>query len=84
MDLYVWLSHRTYRIRPGGVKISLDALHRQFAPDINLASRRYFRQCLRRDIEAILTVHPGFNVQLKRDALLIFDSEPPVPRLPGN
>ena len=84
MDLYAWLSHRTYRIRPGGVKISLDALHRQFAPDINLASRRYFRQCLRRDIEAILTVHPGFNVQLKRDALLIFDSEPPVPRLPGN
>ena len=84
MDLYVWLSHRTYRIRPAGVKISLDALHRQFAPDINLASRKLFRQRLRGDLNAILTVHPGFKVQLKRDALLLFASEPPVSRLPGN
>ena len=84
MDLYVWLSHRTYRIGRARVKISLDALHRQFAPDIDIASRRYFRQCLRGDLDAILTVHPGFKVQLQRDALLLFDSEPPVPRVPGN
>ena len=84
MDLYVWLSHRTYRIGPRGIKIRLEALHRQFAPDINLATRKLFRQRLRGDLDAILTVHPGFKVQLKRDALLLFDSEPPVPRLPGN
>ena len=83
MDLYVWLSHRTYRIRPSGVKIRLDALHRQFAPDIDPNSRKLFRQRLRGDLDAILAVHPGFNVQLTRDALLLFDSEPPVPRLPG-
>ena len=83
MDLYVWLSHRTYRIRSSGVKISLDALHRQFAPDIDSTSRKLFRQRLRGDLDAILTVHPGFKVQLMRDALILFDSEPPVPRLPG-
>ena len=83
MDLYVWLSHRTYRIRPGGVKISLDALHRQFAPDIDSSSRKLFRQRLQGDLDAILTVHPGFKVQLMRDALILFDSEPPVPRLPA-
>ena len=83
MDLYIWLSHRTYRIRPSGIKIRLEALHRQFAPDIDPNSRKLFRQRLRGDLDAILTVHPGFNVQLTRDALLLFDSEPPVPRLPG-
>ena len=83
MDLYVWLSHRTHRIRPGGVKIRLEALHRQFAPDIDPTSRKLFRQRLRGDLDAILTVHPGFNVQLMRDALILFNSEPPVPRLPG-
>ena len=83
MDLYVWLSHRTYGISPRGIKISLDALRRQFAPDIAPTSHRYFRQCLRYDLDAILAVHPGFKVQLTRDALLLFDSEPPVPRRPG-
>ena len=83
MDLYVWLSHRTHRIRPSGVKIRLEALHRQFAPDIDSTSRKLFRQRLRGDLDAILSVHPGFKVELMRDALILFDSEPPVPRLPG-
>ena len=42
MDLYVWLSHRTHRIRPSGVKIRLEALHRQFAPDIDSTSPQTF------------------------------------------
>ena len=81
MDLYTWLSHRTYRIRRrNGISIPLGNLHRQFAPDINPASCRLFRSRLRHDLEAILTVHPGFKFKQTTDALTLFDSDPPVPR----
>ena len=82
MDLYNWLSHRTYRIGPRGIKIPLAALQLQFAPDLSQNSRKNFRRLLQRDLDVIRAVHPGFNVQLTRDALLLFDSEPPVPRIP--
>ena len=81
MDLYTWLTHRTYRIRPSGVKIRLEALQPQFAPDLSQNSRKNFRRLLQRDLDVIRAVHPGFNVQLTRDALMLFDSEPPVPRI---
>ena len=76
MDLYAWLSHRTYRIRSrNGISIPLENLHKQFAPDINhTASHRLFRHRLRKDLEAILTVHPGFNFKQTTDALTLFDS----------
>ena len=82
MDLYAWLSHRTYRIRSrNGISIPLENLHKQFAPDINhTASHRLFRHRLRKDLEAILTVHPGFNFKQTKDALTLFDSPPPLPR----
>ena len=82
MDLYTWLTHRTYRIGPRGIKIPLAALQLQFAPDLSQNSRKNFRRLLQRDLDVIRAVHPGFNVQLTRDALLLFDSEPPVPRIP--
>ena len=81
MDLYAWLSYRTYRIRcRNGITIPLENLRRQFAPDINPASYRLFRSRLRYDLEAILTVHPGFKFKQTTDALTLFDSDPPVPR----
>ena len=82
MDLYTWLTHRTYRIGPRGIKIPLAVLQPQFAPDLSQNSRKNFRRLLQRDLDVIRTVHPGFNVQLTRDALILFDSEPPVPRVP--
>ena len=82
MDLYAWLSHRTYRIGPRGIKIPLAALQLQFAPDLSQNSRKNFRRMLQRDLDVIRAVHPGFKVQLTRDALILFDSEPPVPRIP--
>ena len=82
MDLYTWLSYRTYRIGPRGIKIPLAVLQPQFAPDLSQNSRKNFRCLLQRDLDVIRAVHPGFNVQLTRDALLLFDSEPPVPRIP--
>ena len=39
-----------------------------------------FRFRLRYDLEAILTVHPGFKFKQTTDALTLFDSDPPVPR----
>ncbi len=39
-----------------------------------------FRSRLRHDLEAILTVHPGFNFKQTKDALTLFDSDPPVQR----
>ena len=81
MDLYTWLTHRTYRIGPRGIKIPLAVLQPQFAPDLSQNSRKNFRCLLQRDLDVIRAVHPGFNVQLTRDALLLFDSEPPVPRI---
>ena len=81
MDLYTWLTHRTYRIGPRGIKIPLAVLQPQFAPDLSQNSRKNFRCLLQRDLDVIRAVHPGFNVQLTRDALLLFDSEPPVPSI---
>ena len=81
MDLYAWLSHRTYRIRcRNGISIPLENLRRQFAPDLSPASYRLFRQRLREDLEAILTVHPGFEFKQTKDTLTLFNSVPPVPR----
>ena len=81
MDLYAWLSHGTYRIRcRNGISIPLENLHKQFAPDINPASHRLFRSRLRSDLESILTVHPGFHFKQTKDALTLFDSDPPVQR----
>ena len=82
MDLYTWLSHRTYRIGPRGIKILLAALQPQFAPDLSQNSCKNFRRMLQRDLDVIRAVHPGFKVQLTRDALILFDSETPVPRIP--
>ena len=82
MDLYAWLSYRTYRIGPRGIKIPLAVLRHQFAPDISQNSYKNFRRKLQRDLDVIRAVHPGFKVQLTRDALILFDSEPPVPRIP--
>ena len=82
MDLYTWLSYRTYRIGPRGIKIPLAVLRHQFAPDISQNSYKNFRRKLQRDLDVIRAVHPGFKVQLTRDALILFDSEPPVPRIP--
>ena len=81
MDLYAWLSHRTYRIRcRNGISIPLENLRRQFAPDLSPASYRLFRQRLREDLEAILTVHPGFKFKQTKDTLTLFNSVPPVQR----
>ena len=81
MDLYAWLSHRTYRIRCRyGISIPLKNLHRQFAPDLSPTSYRLFRQRLREDLKAIFTVHPGFKFKQTTDALTLFDSDPPVQR----
>ena len=82
MDLYAWLSYRTYRIGPRGIKIPLAVLRHQFAPDLSQNSYKNFRRKLQRDLDVIRAVHPGFKVQLTRDALILFDSEPPVPRIP--
>ena len=82
MDLYTWLSYRTYRIGPRGIKIPLAVLRHQFAPDLSQNSCKNFRRMLQRDLDVIRAVHSGFKVQLTRDALILFDSEPPVPRIP--
>ena len=82
MDLYTWLSYRTYRIGPRGIKIPLAVLRHQFAPDLSQNSYKNFRRMLQRDLDVIRAVHSGFKVQLTRDALILFDSEPPVPRIP--
>ena len=80
MDLYAWLSHRTYRIGPRGIKIPLAVLQPHFAPDLSQNSCKNFRRMLQRDLDVIRAVHPGFKVQLMRDALILFDSESAVPR----
>ena len=82
MDLYAWLSYRTYRIGPRGIRIPLAVLRHQFAPNISQNSYKNFRRMLQLDLDVICAVHPGFKVQLTRDALILFDSEPPVPRIP--
>ena len=80
MDLYAWLSHRTYRIGPRGIKIPLAVLQPHFAPDLSQNSCKNFRRMLQRDLDVIRAVHPGFKVQLMRDALILFDSESAVLR----
>lgn len=83
MDLYSWLAYRTAMIARGkGVWIRLSDLRRVFAPDIDEANQRLFRQRLRRDLAAIADVYSGFRVRIEGDALVLERSPPPIPALP--
>jgi len=78
MDLYAWLSYRTPRIKKGKRHaVALDDLWAIFAPDIGRS--RDFRSRLRRDLAAICSVHPAFNVDVEGDVLWLRRSPPPVP-----
>ena len=80
MDLYSWLAYRTAKIERGkAVWIRLADLRQVFAPEIDEANRKLFRQRLRQDLRAIAAVYPGFRVRIEGDALVLEKSPPPVP-----
>ena len=79
MDLYSWLAYRTAQIARGkAVWIRLDDLMHLFAPDIDEANRRLFRQRLKRDLAAIANVYPRFRVRVEGDALVLERSPTPI------
>ena len=78
MDLYCWLSYRLPRISSNNpTPIALRHLQPIFAPDI--VDPYLFKQRLKDDLKAIFNVYDGFNVQLRKDALWLVNSSPPVP-----
>ena len=78
MDLYCWLSYRLPRISSNNpTPIALRHLQPIFAPDI--VDPYLFKQRLKDDLKAIFKVYDGFNVQLRKDALWLVNSSPPVP-----
>ena len=78
MDLYCWLSYRLPRISSNNpTPIALRHLQPIFAPDI--VDPYLFKQRLKDDLKAIFKVYDGFNVQLRKDALWLVNSFPPVP-----
>ena len=78
MDLYCWLSYRPPRISSNNpTPIALRHLQPIFAPDI--VDPYLFKQRLKDDLKAIFNVYDGFNVQLRKDALWLVNSSPPVP-----
>ena len=78
MDLYCWLSYRLPRISSNNpTPIALRHLQPIFAPDI--VDPYLFKQRIKDDLEAISKVYGGFNVQLRKDALWLVNSPPPVP-----
>ncbi len=82
MDLYMFLCHRTPRIPPGKpAHIPLGALQRIFAPDIQ--SPRYFKQCFKQDLKAILKVYPKFRIEIRGDMMTLWNSPSPVPPRPA-
>ena len=78
MDFYCWLSYRLPRISSNNpIPIALRHLQPIFAPDI--VDPYLFKQRIKDDLKAISKVYGGFNVHLRKDALWLVNSPPPVP-----
>jgi len=79
MDLYSWLTYRTWAIGQGReVRIKLADLQPVFAPDIESESAFKFR--LGKDLAAIGAVYGGFRVAVEGDILSLRRSPSPIDR----
>ena len=79
IDLYSWLTYRTAAIRQGAtVGIPMDQLRPLFAPGLSEQNARRFRSMLRRDLTAIMKLHP-FRVELRGNLLELRRTRPPIP-----
>lgn len=77
LDLYCWLAYRCWKLKKP-TKIQWNSLMYQFSDHPQDSALRSFKQRFKTALKAALLVYPQCRVDVRRDYIILFPSEPPI------